>query len=878
MDSSPSFGAWLRRRRKALDITQTELAHRAGCVVGTIRSIEADARRPSRQLGARLADELQLDTDARTAFINAARGVLSADQLPMPRRTAASVEPSTPVGVPWHSFNHARVQLPTQPTALIGRETECAELDALLASHSCRLITIVGPGGIGKTRLALAAAERAVGFDERAVFVSLAAISNPALIAPTILTALGVPLHGERDPQAQLLEVLRPKAILLVLDNLEQLLVPDAVPGDTATAMLSELLAHAPRIMLLATSRERLGISGEWLYDLAGLNTPAEATIRSVESSSAGQLFVQRARQVRRQFVLTNSETHAVVRICQLVEGMPLAIELAAAALRSRSCAGIAEAINRDIAALATGLRVVPERHRSIVAAFEHSWHLLSQEERSVFARLSVFRGGFEEDAAAQVAQTSPELLAALVDKSLLRWDGVARYDMHELVRQYAGEKLEQIGESDHTRHQHLAYFLRLAEQAEQELLGPRQVVWQRRLGNELDNLRAALAWSLEQGIPSGPALAISFWDSPIMPVRERITWLSRLLDHPTALASTSARAKALLLLSILKWWSRPEARSLAEEALALYRELGDQGGIASALHGLARAVLEDDKEAGRQLMLESLALYRALGDTFEIAHVLGWLGNMVEQHQDYARAHAYLEESLALYRELGHVGGVRDQLCNLGELELNHGNYAAARTWLTESLELQRSLGLPDEGEVHSILGQIALRQGDYEQAQAYVAESVSLYRDMHPGMVGPCGPLASLGYIALRQGNKAHAHTQFVEALECFSQVESVSGVAYTLEGLASLAVAQGQYERAVRLFTWADSVRRAIGDPRPPVEQADVDRDFTVIRSQLDEATIETARAKGRELTLEQAIAYALERSEIDPVASTGTAAST
>src|SRR5262245_61364172 len=254
MNSSSSFGAWLRRRRKALDITQTELAHRAGCVVGTIRSIEGDARRPSRQLAARLADELQLDTDARTAFINAARGLLSADQLPMPRPTATPVEPFTPIGVPWHSFNHARAQLPTQPTALIGRETECAELDALLASHSCRLITIVGPGGIGKTHLALAAAERAVGFDEGAVFVSLAAISTPALIAPTILTALGVLLHGERDPQAQLLDVLRPKAILLVLDNLEQLLVPDAAPGDTATAMLSELLAHAPRIMLLATS------------------------------------------------------------------------------------------------------------------------------------------------------------------------------------------------------------------------------------------------------------------------------------------------------------------------------------------------------------------------------------------------------------------------------------------------------------------------------------------------------------------------------------------------------------------------------------------------------------------------------------------------
>jgi predicted ATPase/transcriptional regulator with XRE-family HTH domain len=860
MDNSYSLGAWLRRRRKTLDITQTELAHRAGCVVGTIRSIEADARRPSRQLAARLADELQLGTDERTAFINAARGLLGVDRLPTPGRTDASGGTSAPITAPQDSFNHARIHLPAQPSPLIGREAELGELGALLASPDCRLVTIVGPGGIGKTRLALAVAERAVGFDDGAVFVPLAAINSPAFIAPAILAMLGVPLHSQRDPQAQLLDVLRPRALLVVLDNLEHLLVPNA-NQEGAITLLAEILAQAPSLTLLATSRERLALPGEWLYDLAGLSYPVGETNDHIESYDAVRLFVQRAGQVRRQFALAAGEARAVARICRLVEGLPLAIELAAAALRTRSVIAIAEAIESSVMALKSELRGIPERQRSVWATFEHSWRLLSDEERQVFAWLSVFRGGFQEDAAAQVAQATPQLLAALLDKSLLRWDGAARYDMHELVRQYASEKLEQTGESDHTRRQHLAYFLRLAEQAEQELLGPRQVVWYKRLSDELDNLRAALAWSLEHGIPSGSALAIPF-DSP-MPIRESITWLSRLLDHPTALASTSARAKALLLLSHLKWWPRAEARSLAEEALALYRELGDQPGIASALHGLGRAVLEDDKEAARRYMLESLALYRTLGDTFQIAHVLGWLGNMVEQHEDYARAHTYLEESLALYRQLGHVGGVRDQLCNLGELELRHGNYAAARTWLTESLELQRSLGLPDEGVVHRILGEVALRQGDYQQARAYLEGSVALYRDMHPDMVGPCHPLVSLGYVALRQGDEAHAFARFVEGLECFTKVGSKSGVVWTLEGLASLAVAQGHYERAVHLFTWADSVREAIGDPRPPVEQADVDRDFAVIRSQIDEAIFAAACAAGRAMSLEQAIAEALNR---------------
>jgi predicted ATPase len=248
------------------------------------------------------------------------------------------------------------------------------------------------------------------------------------------------------------------------------LLTPDQSENEGAAALLTDILHHAPGVTLLVTSRERLALPGEWLVEVSGLSYPPGELTERLEGYNAVQLFLQRAGQVRRQFALVEGEARAVARICRLVEGLPLAIKLAAAGLRTRSCAAIADAIERNLSVLATGLRAVPERHRSMWATFEHSWRLLSDEERQVFPRLSVFRGGFEEDAAAQVAQATPQLLAGLIDKSLLRWDGVARYDLHEMVRQYAGEKLEEVGETERLSRQQAAYFLALAEASEPEL------------------------------------------------------------------------------------------------------------------------------------------------------------------------------------------------------------------------------------------------------------------------------------------------------------------------------------------------------------------------------------------------------------------------
>ncbi|UCC86777.1 MAG: helix-turn-helix domain-containing protein, partial [Anaerolineales bacterium] len=489
-----SFGAWVTQQRKALDRTREQLARCVGCSVSYLRKIETDERRPSREVAELLADCLQVPPDQLPTFVKAARGVELVERLGAPLPVSETLEPRP--APPRPASN-----LPIPPTPLIGRQPELTALARMLCEPQCRLLTLTGTGGIGKTRLALELAfTRRDLFPDGVYFVSLASFTSPEFIAPTIGEALGLRFSGVLDPKAQILDYLREKSLLLVLDNLEHLL--------EGGGLLAQMLQQAPHVKLLVTSRERLNLQGEWLFDIQGLPVPAPDQIDRAEEYSAVALFLQSAWRAQVGFELKDEERPWVARICQLVEGAPLAIELAAAWVRVLTCREIAQEIERNLDFLAASARDLPERHRSMRAAFDHSWRLLSDEERRALSQLSVFRGGFTREAAEKVAGAPLPLLSSLVSKSLAQPVAEGWFDLHELVRQYAEAHLDTVSEG-HTmvpghadgfaaRQAHAAYYLALVEQAAPQLFGPEQVAWLQRLEHEYDNIRAALAWLLK--------------------------------------------------------------------------------------------------------------------------------------------------------------------------------------------------------------------------------------------------------------------------------------------------------------------------------------------------------------------------------------------
>jgi predicted ATPase/DNA-binding SARP family transcriptional activator len=710
--------------------------------------------------------------------------------------------------------------LPLQPTSFVGREAELAELADMLESAACRMITIVGAGGVGKTRLALEVASRQThAFADGVVFVALAGLSSADFLLSALADALGITLRAQGDPKAQLLEQLRGKELLLVLDNFEHLL--------EATTLLAELLRGAPGLTLLVTSRERLDLQWEWVFDIAGLSYPPEQEAARLETFSAVQLFKQRARQVRRHFALAGDEGQAVARICRLFEGIPLGIELAAAAVREQSCAEIAERIGSSITHLATSARDVPARHRSMRAVFDHSWQLLSLEERRAFRQASVFRGGFTAEAAT-VAGGSPEALATLTAKSLLRRLPSDRYDMHEAVRQYAEWQLREAGELEQTRDRHLLYMLALAEAAEPELVGPEQKSWLNRLDAEHDNMRAALQWALAGAEPQ-PVLRLSGALMRFWAVRGHLSegrrWMEQILAHRGySAAPVPLRLKGLNAAGMLTRLQGDYAQSkaLLEGCLELARENGETRWVAIALNALGLvARRQGDPDKAARLYEESLVLARQVGDRLGTVNALANLAGVVNAQGDRERARGLYEESLAYSREAGDRLGIAADLNNLANVVFDLGDYGRARGLYEESHALYREGG-DQYGQSLTLfnLGDLAIRTGDHERARANLTEGLALSQVL---------------------GDNARC--------------------AEYLERLALLAANQRDPVRAARLWGAAAALREALGAAHSPHEIADHEREVQVARAQLDEATFAAAWEAGRALSLEQAVAEAL-----------------
>ncbi len=827
--------------------------------------------------------------------------------------------------------------LPRQWTPFVGREEELRLLIERLDSLDTCLLTLVGPGGVGKTRLAQRAAWEQIGaFADGVYWIPLASVISPALVASSIAQAIGFQFEAAEDPQAQLLTYLREKELLLVFDNFEQLLSPEPElasgrnegKGTAATNLLRSILQSAPRISILVTSRERLGLQAEWLLDLSGLPLPAGEEGRTVDpspardlaasghpadnlthvmKSSAVQLFVERAQQAHSTFALSAANAPDVVEICRLVRGLPLGIVLAAAWVRHFSLGRISRSIRDNLDFLSSAARDAAPQHSSLRAVFNHSWNLLPDEEQRVFRQLSVFRGGWEEEAAEWVVGASIHSLFSLVDKSLLRRDPTGRFEIHEVLRQYATEKLaERPVEQDAVRQRYAEYYLDLAQLAKPELQGTDQVRWLARLDQEHDNLRAVLQWAVEQGEADiGVQLAGALWRFwyvrgynsegrahlaavlalPTTPARvtqeEPGTRRPAVANQAQAAETIRARTGALNGAGVLAsvQGEHGKARLLYEESLALSRELGDRQGIAASLNNLGVMAYQlGDSDAGRAMHEESLALRRGLGDTQGVAASLNNLGIIAQAQGDYQLAQVRQEEALTLRRALGDTLGIASSLGNLGVIAQEQGDYEAERVLFEESLTLRREVGdKTGMAELFSNLGMVARKQGDYAAAHDLYEQCLTLSRES--GYTWSIAlVLSNLGVLAQDTGDYDEARALHQESLtlrrdlgEKVSVAGSLACIGAVVTGRASRELERstngsqeqrGQLEHAARLFGAVDTLLESTLTLLPIEDRQLYVQNLAIVQSLLDEEAFTRAWSAGRTMSMEQAIDYALE----------------
>lgn len=774
--------------------------------------------------------------------------------LEQPRRIFQLVIPDLPDEFPpLYSLDALPHNLPIQLTSFVGRKRELAELERLLGTT--RLLTLTGAGGAGKTRLALQmAAEAAESFAHGVWFVELAALTDPTLVPQAVTTTLGVREQPGQSPRASLQAHLRSKHLLLILDNCEHLI-------DACAQLADSLLRACPNLTILATSREPLGIVGETALVVPSLALPAEEephlAFDVVSQYDAVQLFVDRALAVQPGFKLTELNAGAIVQVCRRLDGIPLAIELAAARIKMLQTAELAARLDDRFSLLTGGSRTALPRQQTLRRTIDWSYDLLSEPERALLQRSAVFAGGFTLEAAEQVtgggtsraadldsanravlpANTILDHLSRLVDKSLVfvnRRGDATRYEMLETIRQYAREKLAESGELEETQDRHLDFFLALAEDAEQHFWDDSQALHFRRLELEHDNLRAALERSNccadkhAAGLRLAGALGF-FWRARGYFAEGRGYLLAMLQRNP---AHGEARAKALFGIGCMAYRQGDfaEARAYMDEGLAEYQELGEAGrrGFANtiAMRGYLETEVGDYQTAAR-LIGQSLAIMRELNDTQGIAHAYQELGACALRAGDYQKASEYLEQALPLYQQIDPQG---------------------------------RALAL-------SGLAEIAIRRGEYERADELEQKALNLRRELADKWAIAIS-LGNLAWIALRRGDLARSTALLKESAVLRSEIGDPGGLAWCLEKFAAIALLEAQpdaeapdveaLERAATLFGAAAALRAPIRSVIDLVDQPEYERQLAVLRERLGAANYARARAHGEAMTPEQAIA--------------------
>ncbi len=734
--------------------------------------------------------------------------------------TLSAPQRAAPVSAP--KPNRVGVRLPQPLSQLVGRSVELTELTRLLAQPEVRLLSLLGPGGVGKTRLALEVARvRADTFADGAFFLALDQLDTPERFPELLARALGLELGQAENAEAELERFLADKQLLLLLDGAETVV--------EAGGLLSRLLSLSPGLKVLLTTRERFGLEDEWVFGLGGLPIPPEGTpLSEALGYDAAALFVQRAKRANLRFSVSAETLPHLVRICLLVQGFPLGIALAAAWVKLLSCREIAEEIARDTDLLSVEGAAYTERQRSIRAVFEGSWSRLKPAERAALGKLSVFQGGFKREAAAQVVGATLPVLARLVDVSLLRVLPGGRYDRHPLLYQLTREKLaERPGDEAAARAAHARFYLALVEDAEPHLATAAQREWLDALEREHDNLRAALSWCLEapERLETGFRFAhglYTFWARRAHTTEAR-AWLARALELEGA-ADTPARADALERAGSLAW-------------------------------------LQGDYGEARRYLNEALRLARQLGAKPCLAAALGTLGGCAVEEGHHSEAQTYFEESLRLAGELGDVRGTARVQHNLGTLALDQGDISTAERRFSESLVLFRSL----DSQHHvawtlNSLAEAALGRNDPLHAHAYAEEALSLF-----GASGdPIGQGFAHQYLAAgaaARGERARAYGHHRESLMLQQKAGNKHGLLSALEAAAAFFLLENAAQ-TVRLLSAADHARTALGIPRPPPEQSLYTRQLAEAKTALGDRAFETAWKTGRRVGLEAAVEGALE----------------
>jgi predicted ATPase/transcriptional regulator with XRE-family HTH domain len=808
-----TFGALLRRHRLAAGLTQESLAEGASLGIRSIQDLESGLHRPRHETVQQLVRALRLAGDQRTHF--EAAGQLEAAGQPAPRQRTEVASASATIPAP--PGRPRRTNLPPRLTSFVGREGEIADVQGLLRAK--RLVTLTGPGGVGKTSLALeVAAAMREQFADGIWLVELAALTDPQLVAHAVAATLGVREQPGEPILATLGTALGTTERLLVVDNCEHLL-------DGCARLAEALLRACPRLRILVTSREPLRVGAEVIWRVPSLTLPDhdDQAPGELAKSEAVRLFVERAEAVQPSFALTAGNAAAVAQICRRLDGIPLAIELAAARVSALTPEQIAQHLSDRFRLLRSGSRTALPRHQTLRALIDWSYDLLSEKEQVLFRRLAVFVGSSTLEAAEAVCRdvgaetpllgagggTSPDtqnltrctsgdvldLLVGLVDKSLVlveERDGEARYRLLETLREYAQERLAESGQADDLREAHAVFFLALAEQRAATDWNGHDVRYLDQLEVEHENLRAALQWfadrgDAERGLRLSSALGI-FWF-----IRGYFTEGQRWLDYHLGRSdrvSTVIRATALEVAGRLAF---------------------------------GRA----DLEVAATYARESVATWRRLGDRRRFADVLHLLGQIARNQCSYPDALAALEESLQINQEYDDQFFIAEDLFQLGLIARQRSELARARSLLNRALTIQSALGHPRPvGITLFHLGLVAEEQGDYSREQ-------SLYEQ-------------SVGFL---------------------QQVKDRRELAFLLDGFASLSVARSQYRRGAVLSGAATALRQQIGSAVPPPMQPRVDRTLRLARDGLGEAAFAQALAEGQAMTLEEAIAYALESKDED-----------